>query len=245
MGATSLIVAVQHIVNEVVELLRVAGVLSIRATTGSATVHVQGMSDERLVALFQDGDRQAFEMLVRRYQNLAFTIARRYLGSNELAEETAQDVFISLYRNLSKFRGDSSFKSWFYRVVVNHCRNRHKALERRRHRQHDSIDGGADDDQHRPRELVDHGPDPEQALGAVREQAMIERALEALGEQARMVLLLREAQGLSYDEISAILGVPAGTVKSRIHRARADLKREVERLSKGKAGQRRTGVSAS
>ncbi len=230
--ATRLIVAVQHLVNRVVELLLVPGVLFSRASSQGGSVRVVGPSDEHLVALFKNGDRKAFELLVRRYQNLAFTIARRYLGNSELAEETAQDVFISLYRNLGKFRGDASFKSWFYRVVVNHCRNRHKALDRRRHHRHDSIDGADGDDERRPRELVDKGPDPEHALNAVREQAMIERALESLSEQARLVLLLREGQGLSYDEIAAILGIRAGTVKSRIHRARADLKRAVARLSK-------------
>ncbi len=233
-------VAVQHWVSEVVELFRVLGVLAIRGAAGGASVPAHGVSDERLVELFKDGDRHAFELLVRRYQNLAFTLAMRYLGSAELAEETAQDVFISVYRNLGKFRGEASFRSWFYRVVVNHCRNRYKALERRRHRQHDSIDGVPRDGATRPVDLVDQGMDPEQALDAFRERVLIEQALAKLGEQARMVLLLREGEGLSYDEIARILGVREGTVKSRIHRARAELKRAVARLSKVSRGSRGT-----
>ncbi len=229
-----MIAAILHSVGVVVELLRAPGVYFSIGAHGAGPVRGGGLSDERLVALFQNGDRQAFEALVRRYQNLAFTVCRRYLGSDELAEETAQDVFIGLYRNLGKFRGEASFKSWFYRVLVNRCRNRHKAMTRRKHHLHDSIDAGTGNDRTKPRDLVDQRPDPECALEALREQQLINQALEALGEQARMVLLLREGQGLSYDDIAATLGVRAGTVKSRIHRARADLKREVERLSEGK-----------
>jgi len=232
MGSTGLSPAIQQFFCTFVELLGVRGVCFSRALSGS--VSASGLSDERLVSLFQDGDRQAFEMLVQRYQNLAFTVCRRYLGNDQLAEETAQDVFVSLYRNLGKFRGDASFKSWFYRVVVNHCRNRHKALSRRKHGLHDSIDAqSGDEDRGRPRDLVDGKPDPEEALDARMARQLVERALETLGEEGRMILLLREGQGLAYEEIADMLGLRVGTVKSRIHRARAQLKRAVERLSQG------------
>lgn len=202
-------------------------------TSRATGVEVQGLTDERLVELFQQGDRHAFEVLVRRYQNLAYTVCRRYLNNAELAEETAQDVFINLYRKLDRFRGEASFKSWFYKVLVNHCHNRHKALVRRKHHLHDSIDArSTDDERSRPRELVDDRPDPEETLNEQRQQELLEEALRSLGEEGRMILLLREGQGLAYEDIAEALNVRVGTVKSRIHRARADLKAQVERLDR-------------
>ena len=194
-----------------------------------------GISDEMLVSRWQEGDRQAFEALVRRYQHVAFTVCQRYLHNPQVAEETAQDVFISLYRKLHEFRGESSFKSWFYRVLTNHCHNRHKAGQRRRESLHDSIDTPDNpDDDHKPgRELKDPAPNAERLMEDAQRQALIERALQALGEEARMILLLREGQGMAYEDIGAALQLNPGTVKSRLHRARVDLKLAVDRLSAG------------
>lgn len=198
----------------------------------AAASAMNGWTDEQLVARWQDGDRQAFELLVRRYQHVAFTVCHRYLRNPQIAEETAQDVFLSLYRKLGDFRNESSFKSWFYRVLTNHCHNRHKAGTRRREQQHDSIDTPADPDDERGRikELKDPNPTSDQVLEEAQRQALIERALQAVGEEARMILLLREGQGMAYEDIGAALNLNAGTVKSRLFRARAELKAAVDRL---------------
>ena len=219
-------------VDRIVELLGFLAVYFSKQTAKVTDMHVQQRSDEELVRLFQEGDRYAFEMLVRRYQNLAFTVCRRYLNNPEVAEETAQDVFVNLYRKLHKFRGESSFKSWFYRVLVNHCHNKHKALVRRKQHLHDSIDAHvSDDERSRPVELVDGGLDPEARLSAQRQQEQIEEALQRIGEEGRMVLLLREGQGMTYEEIAEALSIRVGTVKSRIHRARAELKTQIEKMT--------------
>ncbi|MFM7203230.1 MAG: RNA polymerase sigma factor [Myxococcota bacterium] len=202
-----------------------------------------GWTDEQLVTHFQEGHRLAFEVLVRRYQNVAFTVCKRYLRNPEAAEETAQEVFISLFRKLHEFRGESSFKSWFYKVLTNHCHNRHKAGVRRREKAHDSIDTPEqpDDDKPRTRELSDLKLSPEEALEERQRQAILEKALEGVGEEARMILLLREGQGMAYEEIGEALQLNAGTVKSRLHRARAELKERVDRLM-GLARPARDGI---
>lgn len=205
------------------------------SASNASSAHAHGISDELLVSRWQEGDRQAFEALVRRYQHVAFTVCQRYLHNPQVAEETAQDVFVALYRKLHEFRGESSFKSWFYRVLTNHCHNRHKAGQRRRESQHDSIDAPdpRDEDKKNVRELADPGQNADQLMEDAQRQALIEKALQSLGEEARMILLLREGQGMAYEDIGAALQLNAGTVKSRLHRARADLKAAVDRMTAG------------
>jgi RNA polymerase sigma-70 factor (ECF subfamily) len=224
---------VLHFAGRCWELLFRAGVFLSQSSQSSRGASATGVTDEQLVAMWQEGNRQAFEALVRRYQHLAFTVCRRYLANDQQAEETAQDVFVNLYRKLGQFRGDASFKSWFYKVLVNHCHNRRKAGMRRREHLHDSLDTprDRDDPDGRPADLPDPKLDPEHALSELQRQQLIERALQSLDDEERMVLLLREGQGLAYEEIAESLGLALGTVKSRIHRARADLKHEVDRLT--------------
>lgn len=206
--------------------------LSWSKVSAPAPAALAGWTDEQLVTHFQEGHRVAFEVLVRRYQNVAFTVCKRYLGNPEAAEETAQEVFISLFRKLHEFRGESTFKSWFYKVLTNHCHNRHKAGVRRREKAHDSLDTpeSPDDEKSRTRELSDQKLTPEELLEERQRQAILEKALEGVGEEARMILLLREGQGMAYEDIGEALQLNAGTVKSRLHRARAELKERVDRL---------------
>lgn len=208
-----------------------SGLLWQVSELGAGTRNVGGLTDELLVSRWQEGDRMAFEALVRRYQHVAYTVCFRYLRNPQSAEETAQDVFVSLFRKLHEFRGESSFKSWFYRVLTNHCHNRHKAGVRRAEQRHDSIDAPREpDDEHSGRtELPDQSPDPETRLVESQRQALIDASLADIGDEARLILLLREGQGMAYEDIADALRLNPGTVKSRIHRARAELKAAVER----------------
>jgi RNA polymerase sigma-70 factor (ECF subfamily) len=179
-------------------------------------------TDQDLVLAFQGGDRAAFSDLFERYQNKIFTLCVRRLGDRELANEVAQDVFIAVFRSLTKFRGDSKFSTWLYRIAVNHCKNRFKYNQRRRRDFHQSLD----------EQPTDEGPKKELPAPRARTDAsthraeasqILQAALEQLSPEDRSLLVLRELEELSYEEISEIFGVPKGTIKSRLHRARAQL----------------------
>jgi len=184
-------------------------------------------NDQALVDGLRRGDAQAYRELVRQYEHRVFTIAYRMLGNRQEAEDVAQDVFVSLIRSIHSFRGDSLFSTWLFRVAVNHVKNHIKYLRRRRAGMkvawdaHPGWEPRAAEDGHFP--TVGRVDRPDQESSA-RELAA--KALEALGridEEFRQALVLREIEGLSYDQIAEITGVPEGTVKSRIHRARAAL----------------------
>jgi RNA polymerase sigma-70 factor, ECF subfamily len=198
---------------------------------GRATEEAQ-LSDEALIRRYlETGDRELFATLVRRHQNTVFAMCVRIVGSREKAEEVAQDVFIAVYRNLDKFRGDARFRTWLYRVVVNHCKNKNAYLARRHSKRHESLDAGRErEDGEVKRELPSPNPGPEQATLAKQRRALLEKGLARLGEDHRTVIVMRDLQGMPYEEIAQTLGVAPGTVKSRLNRARNELKDRVGRM---------------
>ncbi len=200
----------------------------------------RGQTDSALVAAFLDGDRGAFEGLVRRHQDRVYGFCLRLLGSPSLAQEAAQEVFVKVFRNLHRFRGESKFTTWLYRVTLNHCRNVQAYRARRHEKRHDSLDATSEDDEGNPRrkELADDGPDAEEDLLTSERLVLLRAELARLDPIWREILLLRDVEGLSYDEIGQALELSPGTVKSRIHRARAQLK---ERLRRRLAGDKRQG----
>jgi RNA polymerase sigma-70 factor (ECF subfamily) len=173
------------------------------ATVGRAT-------DRELVAQFQGGDTSAYSEIVHRYQDRVFTLALRWMRDQAVAEEVAQDVFIALFRSLGTFRGDSKLSTWVYRVVVNHCKNRIQYRRRRHMDRHEPLEGVGGDGGHPPRQLASDAP----GADASRHRTEAEQ---------RMIIVLRDIEDLSYVEIGAIMDVPRGTVKSRLHRARTQL----------------------
>ncbi|MDN5850073.1 MAG: RNA polymerase sigma factor RpoE [Nitrococcus sp.] len=173
--------------------------------------------DQALVARVQAGDKQAFNVLVQKYQHKLCKLVSRYVRDQTEALDVAQEAFIRAYRALPKFRGDSSFYTWLYRIGLNTAKN-HLVARRRR-----LPDSGIDaQDAQRydfdPR-LNDH--DTPEAL-AIREE--IERAvlsaMEELSEDLRTAIILHELEGQSYEEVAAVMACPMGTVRSRIYRAR-------------------------
>ena len=138
---------------------------------------------------------------------------------------------MAVYKNLDRFRGEAKFRTWMYRVVVNHCKNKQAHLARRQRMRHESIDKPkALEEGEVKRELPSHRPGPEDATLALERRRILEKGLEQLGEDHRTVIVLRDLQGQAYDEIAATLGVAPGTVKSRLHRARTELKNLVGRM---------------
>jgi len=166
------------------------------------------LPDRELAARAVAGDDGAFAELVRRHERRVYNLALRMLGRSEDARDAAQDAFVSCYRNLSKFRGDAAFSTWLHRIAVNAC---YDVLRRRR-------DVLGLDEAPEPPPAADHGD-------AVTTSVDVRRALLAIPDEFRTVLVLHDIQDLGYDEIARILEVPVGTVKSRLHRARVALGR--------------------
>ena len=144
------------------------------------------------------------------------------MRDRQLAEEVAQDVFLALYRSLERFRGDSQLSTWVYRVVINHCKNRKQYRARRKLDQHEALEGDRGDDAP-ARQIPSEGPATDASVERSEAQTLIWDALERLDEEPRTIIVLRDMQDLSYEEISEILDLPRGTVKSRLHRARSQL----------------------
>jgi len=183
--------------------------------------------DDDLVAIERasTGDGDAFEALVRKYQGWVFTLAYRMLGDRADAEEMAQEIFLKAYRALPRFERKSKFSTWLYSIATNHCLNQ---LESRRRRPRFQEIGGSERAQGNPSPLVeaivDPTPGPEQALEQDDMRRLVQRHLFDLTPEHRTVLVLRDIQGLAYGEIGELLGLAPGTVRSRLHRARMELK---------------------
>lgn len=187
--------------------------------------------DRELVSRCQRKHPGAFEELVRKYQDRVFNLCFRFLRERETSEEIAQDVFVAVYKHVEGFKGDSKFSTWLFRVVANHCHNKSKYLRRRRHKLQDSLDAPIDgDDGDMKRELPDD-PDrsPEELAQRHGLNAIIQRAIGELDDDHRVIVLLRDVEDMSYEEIGQILGLPEGTVKSRLHRARNELRAKLSK----------------
>jgi RNA polymerase sigma-70 factor (ECF subfamily) len=162
------------------------------------------------------GDEAAFTSLVRTHERMAFALSARLLGDPEEAREVCQDVFLQVHRTLCRFEGRSSLRTWIYRIVVNQCRNRRRWWQRRRRDQQCPIDEV---------QLVARSADPERQAAARERTRRLEAAMLSLSFEHRTILLLREIEGLSCNEVAETLGLPTGTVKSRLARARDALHR--------------------
>jgi RNA polymerase sigma-70 factor (ECF subfamily) len=177
--------------------------------------------DGELVDRWLAGDEVAFESLVRRHERRVFALALRLLGSREDAEDVAQEAFLNLHRSGHRFRREARFSTFVYRVTVNAALNRRRSLGRRRARLE------ALRQQQAFGEGLPYAPDPEKSALGGELGAALEQAIQELGDTLRPPLVLHDVEGLPYAEISHILGLPEGTVKSRIHRARHALRRQL------------------
>ena len=181
------------------------------------------MTREQEAAVIQavlDGNINAYELLVKEYEKNVYNLALRMVGNSEDAADMSQEAFIKAYNSLTSFRGDSKFSVWLYRIVSNVCLD---YLRSRGRRQTVSLSTENDDGEDVEIDIADETQSPERLLDRRLTRDAVRRGLAALPPEHRQILLLREIQGLSYDEIADALGIEAGTVKSRIFRARKKL----------------------
>lgn len=187
--------------------------------------------DQQLVERAQKGDTRAFDLLVLKYQGRVANLVSRYVSNSAEVEDVTQEAFIKAYRALPKFRGDSAFYTWLYRIAANAAKNYLVALGRR-----PSSDQVIDEGEHfdLPGKLKDHESPDAVLMGMELEQA-VSSAIDTLPDELRAALTLREFEGLSYEEIAEILGCPIGTVRSRIFRAREAIDQRVEKQLGGES----------
>jgi RNA polymerase sigma-70 factor (ECF subfamily) len=179
--------------------------------------------DAALIRLFKDGDTSAFDDLVRKHQDRIFNLCYWFLGDYQEANDCAQDTFIKIYLNLPTFRFKSTFSTWAHRIAVNTCKNRLKSFQYRFSKKMLRLDntgslsgsGG---------QIADETRSPEVAHQKKERRRLIHSAINALPLEKKTVILLRDIQGLSYEEIVQITGLKPGTLKSKIARARQDLR---------------------
>jgi RNA polymerase sigma-70 factor (ECF subfamily) len=184
-------------------------------------------NERKLVRKLRARDEDAFTELVRSYQHKVFNIVLRIVGDRSEAEEVSQEVFVTVFKHIGQFRGDAKFSTWLYRISTNHARNRVKYLARRSQRAHQALEDtseGAIHDGATSERLAD----PHEAALGNELEAIVQDGLASLNEMHRTILVLRDIEHLSYAEISNVVELPEGTVKSRLFRARAALKEYVE-----------------
>ena len=168
------------------------------------------------------GDQSAFNQLVLKYRNRVMGVATRMLGNRVEAEDLAQDVFVKVYHGLKEFKQESLFSTWLYRITANSCLN-HQRRKRRERQANEALDESE-------LTLSDSTSDPHIALEEKQLKLCLEKAIQALPREQKIVLILRDIEGLSYEAIADSLGVELGTVRSRLHRARLGVQGSVKKL---------------
>lgn len=176
--------------------------------------------EAKIIRRIQKGDINAYEALVTEYEKNVYNLALRMTGNAEDAADMSQEAFIKAYNSLEGFRGDSKFSVWLYRIVSNVCLD---FLRRQSRRPAVSLSMEDEDGEDVQLDIPDETQSPEILLERSETRDAVRRALELLPDEQRQILLLREIQGLSYEEIAAALDIETGTVKSRIFRARKKL----------------------
>jgi RNA polymerase sigma-70 factor (ECF subfamily) len=180
------------------------------------TEQPDSQTDLQLVRKVRNGDRAAFDLLVVKYQSRVASIISRYVYDSQEVMDLTQEAFIKAYRAIDRFRGDSAFYTWLYRIAVNTAKNYLESRSRRPQGSADSAEAENFDDGRRLRDIAS----PERLLQRDQLQKELSNAIASLPEELRSAFLLREYDGLSYEDIARILECPIGTVRSRIFRAR-------------------------
>lgn len=185
-------------------------------------------NDTDLVYAFKRGNHSAFEKIVLKYQDRVYNLCYRFLGDRQEAEDSAQEIFIKVYKALKGFRLKSSFYTWLYRIAVNTCKNRIKSLEYRRSKSRVSTDDDQENKDYGIPVFTDQNNLPDINLEQREKIKRIQEAINSLPPDQKMMVILRDIEGLSYEEIAGITNSRLGTVKSKLSRARLSLRNKLE-----------------
>ncbi len=175
------------------------------------------------------GNGEAFDLLVEKYYKKIYNLAYRFVGDREEANDLAQEIFTAAYKNLKKFRGDAKFSTWLFQIASNRGKNKFKYLKRRGHfanrpqteeeEERDPLKSG----------IPDYSTNPETLLAGKQIQRLVQKAIDDLDPEHKEIVVLRDIEGFSYEEIARILNLPEGTTKSRLHRARMVVKEKLKK----------------
>lgn len=181
------------------------------------------INDHRLVKRVLNGDKKSFDLLVLKYQQRVSTVLGRYNLSREEVMDITQETFIKAYRSMEKFRGDSKFYTWLYRIAINTAKNHLISKSRR--------PPDIDIDVYEITSLLKSTNGPESEFEGERLSEVVETAISKLPQDLKSAIIMREYEGMSYEDISAIMECPVGTVRSRIFRARESIDKEVKNIT--------------
>lgn len=195
-------------------------------------------SDQMLVERTVAGDQRAFELLVLKYQRRIQRLVGRMVRDVDLVEDIAQETFIRAYRALHQFRGEAQFYTWLYRIAVNTAKKALMELKRDPTVSESFLKSGDDDETNLPGNEPTTEDTPESVFAAREIAAVVNAAMDALPEDLRQAVTLREIEGLTYEEISSVMNCPIGTVRSRIFRAREAISAKVKPLLENQGGKR-------
>lgn len=185
--------------------------------------------ERTLLRRLRDRDERAFTELLEAHRDRVYNITFRMLGNRAEAEDVAQEVFITVFKTIDTFREESKFSTWLYRVTVNHCKNRIKYLARRHDRDRDELDEMSPGANNATNGMPVRARQPDRALEGAQMEVLLKEAIDSLDEEHRAVVILRDIEDLSIEEICQITDLPDGTVKSRLHRARLALRKKLQR----------------
>jgi RNA polymerase sigma-70 factor, ECF subfamily len=191
-----------------------------------------GAGERQLVVAAQGGDHRAFEALVLKYQDRIYRLIQRLVNGSDVVDDLAQEVFIRAYRSLGDFKGESSLYTWLYKIALNLCRNHYRTQGRRpAHEELDEADGATGS--------VAAGGTPEEEVFRREFWEHLRRGLEELPAEQREAVVFCDLEGMSYEEMAEVMGVPIGTVRSRIFRGRRALQGRLATFHAGSAAARR------
>ena len=204
-----------------------AEVINLKVGEADTTKVTAQDADQKLVERVQQGDKRAFDLLVIKYQHKVLAVVSRFIKDSAEVHDVAQEAFIKAYRALGNFRGDSAFYTWIYRIAINTAKNHLVSRGRRP----PAFDVDVDDAEFYPGAdgLKDIGT-PESALMRDQLEQAVHTAIRELPEDLRTAVTLREMEGMSYEEIAAVMNCPVGTVRSRIFRARESIDKHIAEL---------------
>ena len=185
--------------------------------------------ERSLLRRLRERDERAFRELVTQHRDRVYNICYRMMGNRSEAEDVAQEVFIAVFKTIDTFREESKFSTWLYRVSVNHCKNRIKYLARRHDRDRDELDENSAGANGAILGNPVRAAQPDRALESVQMEEVLREAVNSLDEEHRIVVVLRDIEDLSIEEICEITDLPDGTVKSRLHRARLALRKKLQK----------------